>query len=482
MSKLLIIGMGPLFDKDITNFGGQCLRTWCLTQPLLQDGHAVRLVTLPINDPTADMSTAALVRRNCLDFEYQAFSNLDFHYIHTTLTDVARSFEPDAIVGINSIPAWVASQLPLRVPLWADLFGYEMAEKQGQAAVTESDQYLADAWRREALIARRADKISTVSRPQLHALLGEMASIGRLNQYTFQYHFAHRIQTAYHPVFAAPPEPSPYPALRGKVVPRDAFVLLWSGGYNYWTNPQMLFEFLEQAIAGNPRIHYVSTGGAIGGYNTRTYDDFQALIDGSAFKNNYHLMGWVPAGELPGIYAESDLGLSVDEPNYETLFGARNRLNNMMAAGVPVLTTYGTEISQIIEEASCGLVAPPNDPDALAQAVLEIADKPIHLKDLAIKCREFALKTFAPEVVCEPLRTWANAPELSPDNAKKKELWPEAMSFLDTPLNKLEENAAILQAHSVDELTNARQELQAIRRNPLYGGLRWAKRIVGKKE
>jgi glycosyltransferase involved in cell wall biosynthesis len=487
MSKLLLIGFGPLLGKGVRNFGGQCLRTWCFAKPLMDDGHKVLLVTLPIYDPNDPaMHQAALVRRQGDGFEYLAFTNLDVPFIRQHLAGTVRAFEPDAIFSINTLPSWVAAQLPLRIPLWADLFGYEMAEKQGRATWTGDTEALLTAWRTESLIARRADKFSTVSRPQLHALLGEMAGLGRLNQHTFHYHFAHHIPISYHPAFAGEVSLAGEdgkllkrgPVLRGPIVPEDAFVLLWSGGYNYWTNPEFLFTLLETLMAAEPRIHYVSTGGAIEGYNTRTYEQFVQRIEASPFRDRCHLLGWVPAEQLPAIYQEADLGVNIDEPNYETLFGGRNRINNMMAAGLPVVTTYGSEISQMIAEAGCGIVCPPDSVSDLVAGILGMLRSPERRHDLARRSREYALQAFSPHRLTEPAREWARKPALAPDNEEKLRRFPRTMSFLDCSVNYLEEAARIVEQHDVAEMRQAQIQLEALRARPWYKAMRFLKRRI----
>ena len=538
MSKLLILGLGPLFEHGVRYLGAQCLRTWSFVEPLLRDGHTVRLVTMPTNDPR-DVQPA-LIRLNFHGLEYQSFTNCDFPFIHETLTQVARSFAPDAMIGVNNLPAWIVARLPLCVPMWADLYGYQMAEKQGQAARTHDDDALVPAWKKEALTARRADKFSTVSRPQLHALLGEMASLGRLNQHTFRYHFVHHIPASFHPAFASQPgsqasgrmglgpsesasQPvgqfaglpvgsvgsvgsdgsvetekpatrnpqsatrnpqsairnpqfSLQPILRGKIVPPGAFVLLWSGGYNFWTDPDFLFEFISAALHQDARIHYVSTGGALEGYNTQTYERFQNLVEKSDVRDRCHLLGWVPAEDLPGIYRESDLAINIDEPNYETLFGARTRVNNLMAAGVPVLTTFGSEVSQAIAEGECGMVCPGKDAQALAAAVRRAVEERAWLRELGEKARIFALREWAPEKVTEPLRKWAQAPAPAPDNAVKLRENPGILSFLDAAVNELDRNAALVERHGAHEMRRDQVDFDTIRSKRWYKIL---KRVAG---
>ena len=478
MSKLLVIGLGPLLEEGVHAVGGQCLRTWHFAKPLLDDGHDVHLLTLPTHlSAESGREPANLIAKSCEGFHYESFNNSDFDYIHRTLVQITGHFKPDAIVGVNMVPSWVAAALPLKTPLWADLNGYEMAEKQGQAARTHTDDPLVAAWAKESRVARRADKFSTVSRHQLHALLGEMAGLGRMNRLTFNYHFAHHIPNAYHPAFAKSAR-ADAPKLRGTVVPNEAFVLLWSGGYNYWTDPSLLFEAIERSMAGNEQIHYVSTGGAIGDYNTTTYEEFCAMIETSPHRDRYHLLGWVASEDLPAIYHESDLGLNIDEPNYETFFGARNRLNNMMASGTAVLTTYGSEISRLIEDACCGAVCLP-DAQKIASRILELATDRAGCRAMGARAREFTLEEFDPGKLTKALREWAMEPRLAPDNEERLRISPNAADFLDVPLNDLNRAAALGASEDVSALLQAKVDLEAIKRKKLWPVLAVINRLFG---
>ena len=42
MAKLLVVGMGPLFEDGVRNFGAQGLRTWFFAKPLLD--NVIRIV------------------------------------------------------------------------------------------------------------------------------------------------------------------------------------------------------------------------------------------------------------------------------------------------------------------------------------------------------------------------------------------------------------------------------------------------------
>jgi hypothetical protein len=67
------------------------------------------------------------------------------------------------------------------------------------------------------------------------------------------------------------------------------------------------------------------------------------------------------------VYREADVGLNVDGPNYETLFGARTRILAMAAEGLPVATSVGTELSEWLDDARAALSWQMGDADSLSK-------------------------------------------------------------------------------------------------------------------
>lgn len=425
MAKLLVLATGPLLEAGVGLFGAHGLRTWHLTRPLLDAGHEVRLFTIPMYDP-ADPSqrTAGVVERSYQGFAYHAFTNCDDRHNIARLEEEARRFSPDALIGVNAYPCAVLAKVNFRAPLWADLNGSATIEGQIKARNDASDALLGHAWEMEKASLRRADRFSTVSERQMYLLCGQLSAVGRMNRHTFDYPFASVIPNAFNPVFTdSAAARSGTLRIRGGLVPEDAFVLLWSGGYNAWTDYAVLQRALEMAMEACPRLHYVATGGPVAGHDDVSYPRFRESLARSPFAARFHLLGWIDAGELPGVMAQSDLGIQVDAPNFETLFGARNRTINMMAAGLPVLTTPGAEISDELIAAGC--VASPgarSGAEALAREIIALYEDRDRLRDLAERGRRYVLEHFSYERTTRPLLEWATSPGFAPDNQARLEL------------------------------------------------------------
>ncbi len=474
MTKILAVGIGPLLAPGVTKVGGQCLRTWHLIQPLLSAGHNIRLFTIPIPDKDTDILTLPVTEEKTYnDFSYIQINRHSIEEILRILYAEVAEFSPDALLGINTFPASALAMLETNIPLWADLNGYAMAEGQTKCRLYQNDGELEIFWRQELSIVRRADKFSVVSQPQKYALLGELALAGRLNRFTFDYEFAHWLPNAVNEIYLKLPDTNQR-YLRGKLVPAEAFIVLWSGGFNTWTDIDFLYQALSMAMQANPRIHLVVAGGMVDGHDERTYPRFQQLVAESPFKDRFHLCGWIPAEQTSYFFIESDLGINIDTINYETIFGARNRLTNMLAMGLPVLTTLGTEISHIIAAEKIGFTVPIGDLQGFASTIIEAAENRARLKEIGEQARAYALKNFSYSATTRDLQQWMAKPASAPDNQEKYRNQRQE-------LNEVEKRIGIILGDRWRDWEQASYELDRLRSKKLFKLYKFFKRLLGKK-
>ena len=85
----------------------------------------------------------------------------------------------------------------------------------------------------------------------------------------------------------------------------------------------------------------------------------------------------VPKAQIPSLMAESDaILLSLRDVPLFSYGVSPNKLYDAYAIGRPVITTVAGAINQEVEEHGLGVTASPGDPEALAAAILRLAQMP----------------------------------------------------------------------------------------------------------
>jgi glycosyltransferase involved in cell wall biosynthesis len=339
--------------------------------------------------------------------------------------DEHDTLRPHCIVAATMLPSVRATDLHTEAPIWADLFGHVMAEGQAKAAVYEDDSVLEYYYDAECRVLDKADVFSAISWSQQHAVVGELGLRGRLSKAAAGYDFVHRVPLGVEGrsvVWAGP-------AFRGTTVPADAFVILWSGGYNTWCDVDTLFQGLESAMQQNPRIWFVSSGGELKVQDERTYQRFRAMVESSAHKDRFAFKGWLPTSALVNYYLEANVGINVDKDIYEVRLGTKSRIYEWLRAGLVPVTTRVCELSFQLQRDSLGLTFAPGRPGELAQALVEAAASPESLAAMSDRARTYAAMYLTPGRTAHALRKWVREPSPAPDRGSRLRLEERAPSF-----------------------------------------------------
>lgn len=408
MSKIMAWGACPLPIDNTSKLYGLGHRTWHFIQPLLEEGHEILLVAVHIPGDPEKPPFEKIVKDHWTYYQVnhpEVFHDLSFHQ---RLYD---EFQPEVLLGINTYPASFAARIKSDKPFWADLNGALMTEAQAKSHKIGSNEPVIEFWEQELAVISKGDIFSTVSIPQKYMLLGELATLGRLNRLTIDYEFAHWIPNSIEEKEVIRPD---IPSFRKGWATDDDFVILWSGGYNTWTDIETLFNGLSLAMNEHPGIKFLSTGGSLPGHDETTYQRFQEKIQASPHKDKFRLLGWIPTEEVPATWFDCDLGINIDHMNYETLTGARNRLIHMMKTGLPVLTTLGTEISQIIRDNQLGWTFKVGESESLKESILKITQNRDELKKTGLKGKEYIYNHFTYKATTGKLREWMKNPKPCP--------------------------------------------------------------------
>ena len=413
MTRVLVAGLSPLPFENARMSYGPGIRTWQFAWSLARAGHEVRLVAM--RAPGYDHA-AAPAREARHGVSIERLSDVAF-FDPSRMRRLVRELRPEALVGASLYGSAALVPAAPGLPFWADQFGHAMAEAQAKASLEARNWPVAHTWSFLAPVLRTADRLSVVSERQRYATIGELGAIGRLTAETCGYDFTAVVPCALVPPEEAPPS-RPVPegrVVRGRLVPEDAFVVLWSGGFNVWSDVETVVRGLETAMSHERRIHFVATGGAIPGLDQSTWTRFRDSVARSPHRERFHLEGWVAAEQVAAYVSEADLGILADRPIYEGLLGSKNRVVQWMGAGLPVLYNRIGDLGDLLEERRLGLTFPADDASALAERIAWAARHSSDLRGMAERARAVAHSELTFEATTRPLVEWAAAPRRAPD-------------------------------------------------------------------
>jgi len=109
---------------------------------------------------------------------------------------------------------------------------------------------------------------------------------------------------------------------------------------------------------------------------------------------NVLLLDPVAKQRLPGILRTEGVGLVtvVNLPIYETAI--TNKFMEYLAAGLPVLVNVESEVAEVCRREGCGVVVPPDDPAAMADAVRGLVSDPERCRAMGRRSQAVASKCY----------------------------------------------------------------------------------------
>ena len=301
--------------------------------------------------------------------------------------DFAERF--DVLVAQNLLPWTMRSLAKSRVRVVYDLYDPFLVENLGLFAEQEGSRRYQDAILRANSLAQEValatgDAFLCASERQRDLWLGMLGALGRLHhdEYARDPSLRRLIDVVPFGLPAEAPR-STEPVLKG-VVPGIAAgdrVLLWGGGIWNWFDPLTPIRAVARLAERRDDVKLYFLGVqhpnpeteemGMAGEAVRLADELGAL-DRSVFFN----FGWVPYERRAGFLLEADLGISAHFDNVETRFAFRTRVLDYLWAGLPILTTTGDVLGELVEARNLGRALAPSDVDGWVAAIEELLDQP----------------------------------------------------------------------------------------------------------
>ena len=161
-----------------------------------------------------------------------------------------------------------------------------------------------------------------------------------------------------------------------------SFVAIHAGNLGFYGAWNTLLKAAE--ILGNENIGLVFVGG---GAN-------RATLEASAQSSpNVRFSPFFPVEQVPHVMMAGDVHIVTVRRGLEGVV-VPSKLYSILAAGRPVLAVApaSTDAARIITETGCGMSADPDDPAAVAAALVQLRNDPARLSQMGVRAREVAAK------------------------------------------------------------------------------------------
>lgn len=224
----------------------------------------------------------------------------------------------------------------------------------------------------ERLLLRRFDQVSSISARMLELLHRKGVAPGR-TRYFPNWVDVSRITPELHGArFRA--------ELR---IAEQAIVVLFSGSMG-GKQGLMAIPQVARMLAGRADIVFVVSGDGV----------MKPAIEAAAASlPNVRFLPLQPLERLGELLCLADIHLLPQNADATDLV-LPSKLSGMLSSGRPVITLArtGTELESVVS--TCGLVVPPDDPSALAAAIVKLADDPVLRLALGARARAYAQTHF----------------------------------------------------------------------------------------
>ncbi|HEV2060355.1 MAG TPA: glycosyltransferase [Solirubrobacteraceae bacterium] len=308
---------------------------------------------------------------------------------HRQMREIASSFDVIVAQGgldCRSMVFLAGTGVRTIYDLYAPFF--EMLTFQGGLDTPATERRL----RWEAYCLRHRIVLSTgrafigASTAQRHALLGGLAAVGRisLDDHRLDPTLGHLVAAVGLGVDVDPPRATiddVRAALPGAKA--DDRILIWPGNLWDWFDPETLMRAMAQISASRDDIKLYCLGlrhpnSGYGGETTATGRTIRLAEElGIKDRTVFFDFEWISYDERQNYLLAADIGINIHSRHVETTFAYRTRILDYIWAALPVVTTEGGGLSDLVDRNGLGRTVRFGDVADCARAILELCDDPV---------------------------------------------------------------------------------------------------------
>jgi len=174
-------------------------------------------------------------------------------------------------------------------------------------------------------------------------------------------------------------------------VPPHAFLVMYAGNMGSTHGVEYLLQAAE-LLRDRADIQFVFVG--IGPEYQR-----MVMLKDQLRLENVRFLGYVQPVDMPGLLADADIMLVHLCRSDTGAVSLPSRMLAYMACGRPMLVASEGAPQALVEQAQCGLTCAPENPQAIAAALTQLANHPAALQELGQNGRQHYLNQYREEIV-----------------------------------------------------------------------------------
>jgi glycosyltransferase involved in cell wall biosynthesis len=283
--------------------------------------------------------------------------------------DVIHFFKPKAYAGLAHFALWWlrrtrlgGEKLPSGARLVVDEDDWERAWNEVEAYTPAQKRVFA--WQ-EGWGLTHADSIVVASRALVDLVEGEGVPPGRI------FYVPNGVRPSLAEQIDRQPPAGDADAVRMLWELDDALVvLLYTRFVEFGLG--RIPAVLRRVVAQEPRARLLVVGEGFFGEEA----DLDEMLTASGLSDHAVFTGWVEAERLPGYFTASDLAIFPYDDTQINRTKCSVKLTDLLAAGLPVVADAVGQNAEYILDGGTGLLVPPEDDAAFADAVLRLLADP----------------------------------------------------------------------------------------------------------
>ncbi len=237
--------------------------------------------------------------------------------------------------------------------------------------------------------------------------------------------------------------------------------VVWGGGIWNWFDPLTLIHAMEIVHGNDPDIRLFFMGTQ---HPNPKMKEMEMSIRAKQLARELNLLDtivffghWVPYHARGGVLNAAHIGISIHSPHIETQFSFRTRILDYIWAELPIVSTEGDAMADLIRIRRLGITVPASDPTALADAIMTL----VHDRSFYSQCKMNLTETrqqFTWSSVLKPLGDFCDAPRHAPDRAGRFKIdIVETEKFIDGCESRKEPFGELIRGTRIQQKFTARE-------------------------